>query len=105
MDIFSLEHSKAAYRADFALYAVAVVALASFLLMDGPRDHWLDLTAITLAGLTAWTAVEYALHRFVLHGVQPFQRWHAEHHDRPRALICAPTRGLAGASPQRRTSS
>jgi sterol desaturase/sphingolipid hydroxylase (fatty acid hydroxylase superfamily) len=27
----------------------------------------------------------------VLHGLQPFARWHAEHHLRPAALICAPT--------------
>ena len=49
------------------------------------------IAAIALAGLVSWTAIEYALHRFVLHGMQPFARWHAEHHQRPRALICSPT--------------
>ena len=44
-----------------------------------------------LVGLVSWTLVEYVLHRFVLHGVQPFKRWHGAHHERPTALICAPT--------------
>ena len=87
---FNLEHSKAAYRADFGLYAAAVVALAA-LLLDGPRDRWLELGSIALAGLASWSVIEYALHRFVLHGVEPFRSWHAEHHQRPTALICAPT--------------
>jgi sterol desaturase/sphingolipid hydroxylase (fatty acid hydroxylase superfamily) len=38
-----------------------------------------------------WSAIEYVLHRFVLHGLQPFRGWHEAHHDRPTALICAPT--------------
>jgi sterol desaturase/sphingolipid hydroxylase (fatty acid hydroxylase superfamily) len=91
MGFFTLEHSKAAYRADFALYGAAVVALAAFLLLDSPRGQRLEITAYALAGLASWTAIEYALHRFVLHGIQPFRRWHAEHHERPTALICAPT--------------
>ena len=91
MELFALEHSKAAYRADFALYATAVVLLAGFLAYDGPREQWLGIASIALAGLVSWTAIEYVLHRFVLHGMQPFRRWHAEHHQRPRALICSPT--------------
>ncbi|OIQ73314.1 fatty acid hydroxylase superfamily protein [mine drainage metagenome] len=46
---------------------------------------------MTLVGLGGWTAIEYVLHRFVLHGLQPFRRWHLEHHRRPAALICTPT--------------
>ena len=91
MELFALEHSQAAYRADFALYGTAVVALSAFLLLDGPRDQQPFIAAIALGGLVSWTAIEYALHRFVLHGLQPFRRWHAEHHERPRALICSPT--------------
>ncbi len=91
MGIFSLEHGRAAYRADFALYGLAVVALAVFLLVAGPHERRLEIDASILAGLVSWTAIEYLLHRFVLHGVRPFSRWHAEHHQRPMALICAPT--------------
>jgi hypothetical protein len=89
--VFTLEHSRAAYRADIALYGAAVLGLAAFLLVAGPREQRLQLAALACAGLASWTAIEYALHRFVLHGVQPFRSWHAQHHQRPAALICAPT--------------
>jgi sterol desaturase/sphingolipid hydroxylase (fatty acid hydroxylase superfamily) len=91
MELFSLEHSKAAYRADFALYGAAVVVLAAYLLLAVPRGQQLENLAFVLVGLASWTGIEYALHRFVLHGLQPFSRWHAQHHERPTALICTPT--------------
>ena len=91
MDFFALEHSRRAYRNDFALYGAAVVALATVVFAMGPVASRLQTGGYALIGLAGWTAVEYGLHRFVLHGLQPFQRWHAEHHQRPRALICAPT--------------
>ncbi len=91
MGLLSLGHSKLAYRADFAVYAVAVAASTVSLLVGGPSDQWPQVLGAVLAGMVAWTAIEYGLHRFVLHGVQPFKGWHAEHHGRPSALICAPT--------------
>ncbi len=91
MGIFKLEHGKAAYRADLALYGAAVVLLAAFLLLGTPRGQRLEVAFLALLGLVSWTAIEYALHRFVLHGMAPFSRWHAEHHQRPTALICTPT--------------
>jgi sterol desaturase/sphingolipid hydroxylase (fatty acid hydroxylase superfamily) len=42
-------------------------------------------------GLAGWTAIEYVMHRFVLHGLRPFSQWHAQHHQRPVALISTPT--------------
>jgi len=91
MGLFSLEHGKAAYCADFALYGAVVAALATFLLVFGQGARRLEMGAIVLAGLASWTAIEYAMHRFVLHGLRPFCRWHAQHHERPAALIYAPT--------------
>lgn len=91
MGLFSLEHGKAAYRIDFALYGVAVLGLAAFLLAGTPHVPRLEVVAYTLLGLASWTGIEYALHRFVLHGVQPFKGWHEQHHQRPTALIGAPT--------------
>jgi cyclopropane-fatty-acyl-phospholipid synthase len=88
---FTFEHSRAAYRADFAICAVCIVALAAFLVLRAPPAQWLELTALAVSGLAAWPAVEYALHRFVLHGLPPFRSWHVQHHRRPWALICAPT--------------
>ena len=91
MALFSIEHSKAAYRIDFALYCAAVAVLATFLLVNGQRDQRLEIVASVLIGLGGWTAIEYAMHRFILHGLEPFRRWHAEHHERPMALIYTPT--------------
>jgi hypothetical protein len=91
MGLMTLEHSKAAYGADFALYGAAVSALAAYLLLAAPTQLAAPLTGAMLLGIGLWTLAEYALHRFVLHGVQPFKRWHSEHHLRPAALICAPT--------------
>ncbi|HUW76286.1 MAG TPA: hypothetical protein VMV70_06355, partial [Gallionella sp.] len=91
MQIFTLEHSKAAYRADLTLYCIMVAALAAFLLVYGPRGQRVAIMSFAMAGLVSWPAIEYALHRFVLHKVQPFRRWHEEHHRRPRAIIFTPT--------------
>jgi Fatty acid hydroxylase superfamily len=91
MGLFSLEHHKAAYWADFVLYGVLSVLMAAALLWLSPvSQRWWLLGSVAL-GLVAWTPLEYLLHRFVLHGLEPFSRWHALHHDRPTALICSPT--------------
>jgi cyclopropane-fatty-acyl-phospholipid synthase len=91
VNLFSLEHSKAAYATDFALYGLAMLVLATLLVTGGPRDQTPGIVASVAAGLAGWTAIEYVLHRFVLHGLRPFSRWHGEHHERPSALICTPT--------------
>ncbi|MEP7705147.1 sterol desaturase family protein [Paraglaciecola sp. 25GB23A] len=91
MSLFSMKHSKAAYRADFVLYGAAVLVLLAFLLQTERYGQWLEFSVLLGLGLVSWTLIEYALHRFVMHGLQPFSRWHAEHHQRPTALICTPT--------------
>jgi sterol desaturase/sphingolipid hydroxylase (fatty acid hydroxylase superfamily) len=89
--IFTLEHSKAAYWADFVVYAAVIGGLTSSTCAPAARGHWPMMLALAAAGLAAWTLVEYALHRFVLHGLEPFKTWHGQHHERPTALISAPT--------------
>ena len=91
MSLLTMEHGKLAYRADFVLYGLSVGALAAFLLASVPPGQRLGAAAMTALGLVGWTLVEYLIHRFVLHGLAPFDRWHEEHHHRPTALICAPT--------------
>jgi cyclopropane-fatty-acyl-phospholipid synthase len=91
MGILSIEHGKAAYGADFALYGASVVVLAGVLLAGAPREHGVVMAVCVLLGAWGWSGFEYLLHRFVLHGVAPFNRWHAAHHERPMAMICAPT--------------
>lgn len=89
--LVSIEHGRWAYRADFAFYAMASMALAAWLVAHSPLSAAPGLMACVAAGLMGWTALEYGLHRFVLHGMAPFSAWHAQHHARPRALICTPT--------------
>lgn len=91
MGLLTTEHGRAAYLADFIVYGVASGALAALLVMAGPRERWPELVSLSLLGLVTWTLLEYGLHRFVLHGLEPFRSWHAEHHRRPRALIGTPT--------------
>jgi hypothetical protein len=87
MSALSIEHSSAAYRLDYAVYGVAVVGVSVGLVLGAPPSMAGPLAGMALAGVLAWSAMEYGLHRFVLHGLQPFARWHAEHHRRPAALI------------------
>lgn len=91
MNFFTIEQTKAAYWADFAFYGAVIVGLAATLVIGTPRAQWPEITCFAGMGLAGWSALEYLIHRFVFHGLQPFRRWHAEHHARPTAFICAPT--------------
>ena len=91
MGLLTTEYSRAGPLADFVVYAMASTVLAVLLAIVAPYERRTELMALALLGLVAWTLLEYVLHRFVLHGMQPFQAWHAEHHRRPRALIGTPT--------------
>ncbi len=90
-NLFTIEQSRAVYWADFVFYAAAIAALLAVVVMGTGPGRWPQVATLYFAGLVGWSALEYGVHRFVLHGVQPFQRWHAEHHARPAAYVCAPT--------------
>ena len=91
MGLFSLEHRKFAYWADFAVYGVLMLSMAVGLVWACPTSQaWSVLGSVAL-GVAVWSPIEYLLHRFVLHGLRPFSLWHAQHHERPTALICSPT--------------
>jgi sterol desaturase/sphingolipid hydroxylase (fatty acid hydroxylase superfamily) len=89
--ILRVEHSRVAYWADFGLYAVTIIVLVIFLFTSDKKIGYLQMGSFLTLGLVAWTFLEYAIHRFVLHGIEPFKTLHYEHHLRPRALILAPT--------------
>lgn len=89
--MFALEHSKAAYWVDYLLYATAIAGLTACVLLFAPPGRWIEILALMFAGLAVWPLIEYAMHRFVLHGVEPFKSWHAVHHGRPSALVSTPT--------------
>jgi len=87
MPLSSTEHSSTAYHADTYFYGGTVFALSAWLVLGAPADMAAQLLVWMAAGLLLWSALEYSLHRFVLHGLAPFNRWHLEHHRRPAALI------------------
>jgi sterol desaturase/sphingolipid hydroxylase (fatty acid hydroxylase superfamily) len=87
----SMQLTKAGYYADFVVYPLAVVAAATHVLAHAsPRlaESWF---AALLAGLASWSALEYVLHRWVLHRVPPFRGLHEQHHRHTAALIGTPT--------------
>lgn len=97
MGLLTMEHSPWAYRLDFVLYTAAVLLLGGFLgaMTQGPLA-W-SVAGFSLLGVALWSPLEYGLHRFVLHGLPPFKRWHQAHHAKPVAPICSPTLLSAGA--------
>ncbi len=90
-DMMALEHTKASYWIDFLVYALLVTVLASCLFAYAPEIEPAAIAKLTVAGVVTWSLIEYVMHRFVLHAIEPFKSWHALHHDRPTALIIAPT--------------
>jgi cyclopropane-fatty-acyl-phospholipid synthase len=91
MAMFALEHSRKAYVIDFAVIVGANLVLLALLLANNPVHQWWSLMGYVFLGALLWTPLEYVLHRFVFHGLPPFNMWHQLHHDRPFALIYTPT--------------
>ncbi len=87
----AIEHTQIAYYTDFGVYLLAALLLPGLLIHYTPTSLRGELALAGLAGLVMWSLIEYAMHRFVFHGVEPFQSLHAEHHRRPLALIATPT--------------
>lgn len=56
----------------------------------GERAGGAATLVLVALGLVLWTLVEYLLHRFVLHGLDPFRAWHLEHHLDPDVPIRIP---------------
>jgi hypothetical protein len=88
---FSLEQDRFAARVDLGFYSLAAWVRAAVALTELPAHQAWRSAGWVLTGGVGWTLAEYVLHRFVLHGLQPFKRWHALHHARPQALIATPT--------------
>lgn len=91
MGLFSFEHSKATYAADFFLYGFAIGGLLASLVYLVPINLAWMAAGYAMLGLAAWTLIEYVLHRFVLHGLEPFKAWHVAHHQQPAVLMGTPT--------------
>ena len=91
MKTLSIEHSRWAYFGDFAVYLAAILAAPWMLYHFAPHRSLGATVGAIVVGLAIWSLIEYAMHRLVFHGIEPFQRMHGEHHRRPHALIATPT--------------
>jgi sterol desaturase/sphingolipid hydroxylase (fatty acid hydroxylase superfamily) len=83
--------SKSLYFGDLVASPIAIIVLATVALAG--RDiaaAGLWIVAL-LAGVGAWTLVEYAVHRWLYHRVPFFEKFHDAHHADPRALIGTPS--------------
>jgi len=74
-----------------SLLMPSVAALGMLgLWMRAPAVGWLVGPMLMATGLCAWTLLEYLLHRFMLHGVEPFRGWHLQHHLHPDVPMRTP---------------
>jgi len=88
--LLHIEHTPWSYRGDFIVHMAAILLLAALLAWAAPPAQRAPLGIAAAVAALSWSLIEYIVHRFILHGVQPFRRWHAAHHSQPRALICTP---------------
>jgi sterol desaturase/sphingolipid hydroxylase (fatty acid hydroxylase superfamily) len=91
-----MEMGKWGYFADFVLYPVLIAALATRALWGASLAVSFFVLATIVAGAVAWSGLEYTMHRWVLHRIEPFRRLHDRHHARPVDLIGTPA-WLSGA--------
>jgi sterol desaturase/sphingolipid hydroxylase (fatty acid hydroxylase superfamily) len=82
--------TRAGFLADFYVYPCVVATLGALAISRAHRD-WRALGLAFLAGLCAWTLLEYLVHRWIFHHAPWVRRQHAAHHDDPKALVGTPT--------------
>ncbi len=72
------------------LIPTITVFVMAWLWVLTPAINWINGLALLVAGLAAWTLLEYLLHRFMLHGVEPLKVWHLQHHLHPDVPMRTP---------------
>jgi sterol desaturase/sphingolipid hydroxylase (fatty acid hydroxylase superfamily) len=83
--------SRWGYYADFVVFPIAALLLTC-LALRSPHSHFLAVYFLSfLAGLTAWTLLEYVMHRFVFHALPLIVQMHERHHANPGALVGMPS--------------
>lgn len=77
--------SKAAYYVDFFVVPLAVVAAGWYRDVDLFTQR--DFFPLYALGWLSWTFIEYAVHRWIEHGIEPFRTEHMMHHRDPAEYI------------------
>lgn len=62
------------------IWSAAITLSAICRTMAGAHGQAAHICMAAGMGLVASSIIEYGLHRFVLHGMRPFDAWHAAHH-------------------------
>ncbi len=83
--------SKASYFADFAVYPPMVLLLLILAMRQASSALWIVWSIACLAGIAAWTFLEYVIHRAVLHRLRFFAAMHDMHHHHPTGFVGTPT--------------
>jgi sterol desaturase/sphingolipid hydroxylase (fatty acid hydroxylase superfamily) len=86
-----MQLSKLSYYADFIVYPVVVIGLASLAFNHISWTGATEWLGAGLAGLVFWSFMEYVLHRIALHRMRFFSPMHGMHHTSPLAFIGTPT--------------
>ena len=79
-----------AYPASLAVPCAGLVVLAMSWPAQSAAGQGPVFVLVALAGVVLWTLTEYVLHRWMLHGVEPFRRWHLAHHRHAGVAIRVP---------------
>ena len=85
-----MKMSRLAYFAEFLIFPPAVlfcVIIAFHREIPAQPASW---AFVFLAGIVAWTLIEYLLHRFVFHHAPLLKHMHERHHQNPQELIGTP---------------
>jgi sterol desaturase/sphingolipid hydroxylase (fatty acid hydroxylase superfamily) len=83
-------HSRANYRASYAIDLLCPLALAAIGLRD-QTPPWPVALASIATGLVIFSFVEYAIHRWCFHGLSGVvSEIHQHHHDAPQAHTALP---------------
>jgi sterol desaturase/sphingolipid hydroxylase (fatty acid hydroxylase superfamily) len=85
-----MQLTRTGYLADFYVYPCVAAALGMLAVVPAPH-RWSALGIACVAGLAAWTLLEYVLHRWVFHRVPWIRGLHDAHHRDPTAFVGTPT--------------
>lgn len=82
--------SKLAYFAEFLVFPPLILLFSAIAFDRAIPPRPASWVLVYVAGLIAWTLIEYLLHRFVFHHAPVLARLHELHHENPQELIGTP---------------
>ncbi len=81
---------KLGYYCEFFLCPAFAAILASWVATQIPVSAWMQWSLVAIAGIAAWSLLEYLMHRFVFHRVPFIRDMHEQHHQSHDELVGTP---------------